>query len=60
MPAHLVEQDVLELVNLLTLKPEAMDAMLELAVQSEAGFRYLPEARRYFSVNYPDAFQLLL
>jgi predicted transposase YbfD/YdcC len=33
---------------------------LVIGLVRQTNFRYLPEARRYFSVNYPEAFQLLL
>lgn len=33
---------------------------LVIGLVRQTDFRYLPEARRYFSVNYPDALQLLL
>ena len=33
---------------------------LVIGLVRQTHFRYLPEARRYFSVNYPEALQLLL
>jgi len=33
---------------------------LVIGLVRQTNFRYLPEARRYFSVNYPEALQLLL
>ncbi len=33
---------------------------LVIGLVRQTNFRYLPEARRYFSVHYPQALQLLL